>query len=252
MESDIAERLLEWYNGKIEEKNMEFTEKMKEDILAKARAYVGAEKDRVFREEVENAIEMEDWEGLYDRFYTSLAFGTAGMRGVIGGGTNRINTFMVCKVTQGLSGYLRENCADPSCVIAYDSRLFSSEFSHSAARVLAANGVRVYLYDSLRPVPVLSFEPRTKGEKICSSSFSGMPGPSSAHAHSTESPDSCSLRRTVPPFGLWRSAFLAMLETALKSASSLAKMPTSPESRSSASTRTWCGSASKASISSTV
>ena len=160
MESDIAERLLEWYNGKIEEKNMEFTEKMKEDILAKARAYVGAEKDRVFREEVENAIEMEDWEGLYDRFYTSLAFGTAGMRGVIGGGTNRINTFMVCKVTQGLSGYLRENCADPSCVIAYDSRLFSSEFAHSAARVLAANGVRVYLYDSLRPVPMLSFATR--------------------------------------------------------------------------------------------
>ena len=66
---------------------MDFTEKMKEDILAKARAYVGAEKDRVFREEVENAIAMEDWEGLYDRFYTSLAFGTAGMRGVIGGGT---------------------------------------------------------------------------------------------------------------------------------------------------------------------
>ncbi len=139
---------------------MDFTEKMKEDILAKARAYVGAEKDRVFREEVENAIAMEDWEGLYDRFYTSLAFGTAGMRGVIGGGTNRINTFMVCKVTQGLSEYLRKNCAEPSCVIAYDSRLFSSEFAHSAARVLAANGVRVYLYDSLRPVPMLSFAVR--------------------------------------------------------------------------------------------
>ena len=85
---------------------MDFTEKMKDDILVQARQYIEAETNSVFRDEVEAAIEMEYWEGLNDRFYTSLAFGTAGMRGVIGGGTNRINTYMVRKVTQGLAEYL--------------------------------------------------------------------------------------------------------------------------------------------------
>ena len=139
---------------------MEFTDKMKEEVLSQAREYIEAETDPVFREEVENAIGMGDWEGLYDRFYTSLAFGTAGMRGVIGGGTNRINTYMVRKVTQGLSEYLLANVSSPSVVIAYDSRLFSSSFASSAACVLAANGVRVYLYDTLHPVPMLSFAVR--------------------------------------------------------------------------------------------
>ncbi len=139
---------------------MEFTDKMKEEVLAQARIYTEAETDPVFRSEVENAMEMGDWEGLYDRFYTSLAFGTAGMRGVIGGGTNRINTYMVRKVTQGLSEYLMKNVSSPSVVIAFDSRLFSSSFASSAACVLAANGVRVYLYDVLHPVPMLSFAVR--------------------------------------------------------------------------------------------
>ncbi len=139
---------------------MEFTDKMKEEVLSQAREYIEAETDPVFREEVENAIGMGDWEGLYDRFYTSLAFGTAGMRGVIGGGTNRINTYMVRKVTQGLSEYLLANVSSPSVVIAYDSRLFSSSFASSAACVLSANGVRVYLYDTLHPVPMLSFAVR--------------------------------------------------------------------------------------------
>ena len=139
---------------------MEFTDKMKEEVLSQAREYIEAETDPVFREEVENAIGMGDWEGLYDRFYTSLAFGTAGMRGVIGGGTNRINTYMVRKVTQGLSEYLLVNVSSPSVVIAYDSRLFSSSFASSAACVLSANGVRVYLYDTLHPVPMLSFAVR--------------------------------------------------------------------------------------------
>ena len=139
---------------------MEFTEKMKEDVLAAARNYIASETDTVFSREVETAVELGDWEGLYDRFYTSLSFGTAGMRGMIGGGINRINTFMVRKVTQGLADYLNASSSCPSVVIAYDSRLFSSEFALSAAKVLAANGVKVYLYDSLRPVPMLSFAVR--------------------------------------------------------------------------------------------
>ena len=139
---------------------MEFTEKMKQDVLAAAREYIASETDDVFRSEVENAVGLGDWEGLYDRFYTSLAFGTAGMRGIIGGGTNRINTYMVRKVTQGLADYLNASVKNPSTVIAYDSRLFSDKFALSAAKVLAANGVRVYLYDTLHPVPMLSFAVR--------------------------------------------------------------------------------------------
>ncbi len=139
---------------------MEFTERMKQDVLAAAREYIASETGPIFVREVENAVELGDWEGLYDRFYTSLAFGTAGMRGVIGCGTNRINTYMVRKVTQGLADYLKASVKDPSVVIAYDSRLFSPEFALSAAKVLAANGVKVHLYDSLRPVPMLSFAVR--------------------------------------------------------------------------------------------
>ena len=126
------------------------------EILDKARTYIESETDEVFRSEVERAIELEDWEDLNDRFYTSLSFGTAGMRGVIGGGTNRINTFMVRKVSQGLAEYLRMS-ENPSAVIAFDSRLFSKEFARSAALTLAANGIKVYLYDVLHPVPMLSF-----------------------------------------------------------------------------------------------
>lgn len=142
---------------------MEFTEKMKSDVLAAAREYISSETDAVFSREVENAVELGDWEGLYDRFYTSLSFGTAGMRGMIGGGTNRINTFVVRRVTQGLADYLNASSKSPSAVIAYDSRLFSKEFATSAAKVLAANGVKVYLYTTLHPVPMLSFAVRHLG-----------------------------------------------------------------------------------------
>lgn len=136
---------------------MDISSKMKNGILVAARNYIKYETNEIFRNEVERAIEMEDWDSLYDRFYTSLAFGTAGMRGVIGGGTNRINTYMVRKVTQGLAEYLNEASENPSCTIAYDSRLFSKDFALSAATVLAANGVKVNLYDSLHPVPMLSY-----------------------------------------------------------------------------------------------
>ena len=129
----------------------------KEEILKRAKEYIVNEKTDVFKKEVQEALKNEMFDDLYDRFYTTLAFGTAGMRGVIGGGTNRINTFMVKKVSQGLASYLTEKCDNPSIVIAYDSRNYSREFALSASLVLAANMVKVYLYDSLRPVPMLSF-----------------------------------------------------------------------------------------------
>ena len=142
---------------------MELTREMIEEILDKAGSYVKSEKEEYFRSQVEQMISSEDYDSLYDAFYTSLAFGTAGMRGVIGGGTNRINTFMVRKVTQGLADYCNSYSGSPSVVIAYDSRNWSKEFALSAALVLSANGVRTYLYDTLHPVPMLSFALRHLG-----------------------------------------------------------------------------------------
>ncbi|MGH0052542.1 MAG: phospho-sugar mutase [Sphaerochaetaceae bacterium] len=130
------------------------------DLRSKANAYLQAEDQDVFRDEVERELAQGDWATLYEQFYTSLSFGTAGMRGIIGGGTNRINTFMVRKVTQGLSEYLGETSNNPSVVIAYDSRNFSALFAREAALVLAANGVSVFLYPELHPVPMLSFAVR--------------------------------------------------------------------------------------------
>jgi len=130
------------------------------DLKNKAEAYLRAEKQQVFKSEVEAELEQRAWDSLYDRFYTSLSFGTAGMRGIIGGGTNRMNSYMVRKVTQGLSDYLNESSKNPSVVIAYDSRNYSDLFAKEAALVLAANGISVFLYSDLHPVPMLSFAVR--------------------------------------------------------------------------------------------
>lgn len=139
---------------------MELTEVQTKEILAAAKEYLSFEKDKVFSDEVTKAIADKDWENLYDRFYTGLAFGTAGMRGVIGGGTNRINTYMVRRVTQGLANYLCSYDKKASIAIAYDSRHYSKKFASEAACTLAANGLKVYLYDTLHPVPMLSFAVR--------------------------------------------------------------------------------------------
>ncbi len=96
-------------------------------------------------------------EEILDRFYRCLDFGTAGLRGVIGAGTNRMNIYTVGQATQGLSDYLNKNFENPSIAIGYDSRIKSEYFSKEAAKVLAANGIKVYLYDELEPTPCLSF-----------------------------------------------------------------------------------------------
>ncbi len=101
-----------------------------------------------------------DNEAILDRFYKNLEFGTAGLRGVIGAGTNRMNVYTVNQATQGLADYLNEAFENPSVAIAYDSRIKSKEFAQSAAGVLAANGVKVYIYPELAPTPMLSFAVR--------------------------------------------------------------------------------------------
>ena len=99
-----------------------------------------------------------------DRFFKDLEFGTGGLRGVIGAGTNRMNFYTVRKATQGLSNYiLKQNGAEKGCAIAYDSRRFSPEFAREAALCLAANGIHAYLFDALRPTPELSFAVRKLG-----------------------------------------------------------------------------------------
>lgn len=96
-------------------------------------------------------------EEILDRFYRCLEFGTAGLRGVIGAGTNRMNYYTVCQATQGLSDFLNKHFENPSIAIGYDSRIKSDYFSIEAAKVLAANGIKVYLYRELQPTPCLSF-----------------------------------------------------------------------------------------------
>lgn len=101
---------------------------------------------------------------IEDRFFKDLEFGTGGLRGVIGAGTNRMNFYTVRKATQGLANYiLEQKGADKGCAIAYDSRRFSPEFAKEAALCLAANGIHAYLFDALRPTPELSFALRKLG-----------------------------------------------------------------------------------------
>ena len=97
---------------------------------------------------------------IYECFYKSLEFGTAGLRGILGAGTNRMNVYTVGQATQGLADYVKESFENPSVVIGYDSRIKSTEFAQETARVLAANGVKVYLFPELIPTPVVSFAVR--------------------------------------------------------------------------------------------
>ncbi len=111
------------------------------------------------------AIKDNDGE-IKDRFYKSLEFGTAGLRGVIGIGLNRMNTYVVARATQGLANQLIKTNPgrdDLKVTIAYDSRIKSDEFAKTAARVLAANGIKAYIFSELKPVPELSFSVRFKG-----------------------------------------------------------------------------------------
>ena len=99
-------------------------------------------------------------EEINDRFYRNLAFGTGGLRGVIGAGTNRMNVYTVRKATQGLANYLKKHAGHPCVAIAYDSRIKSDLFAKQAAAVLAANGVRAHIYPRLSPTPTLSWAVR--------------------------------------------------------------------------------------------
>ena len=111
-------------------------------------------------EELGELTKPEAEDKLYDAFYRSLAFGTAGLRGIIGVGTNRMNVYVVAQATQGLADYLNAHYQNPTVALARDSRLKGEDFQKVAAGVLAANGIRVYVYPRIEPVPTLSFAVR--------------------------------------------------------------------------------------------
>jgi len=116
-----------------------------------------------FDEETKKELEQikDNEKEIEDRFYKELEFGTAGLRGVIGAGTNRMNKYTVGKATQGLANYiLEQGTQDKGVAISYDSRRMSDEFSLQTALILNANGIKTYLFEGLRPVPELSFAVR--------------------------------------------------------------------------------------------
>lgn len=102
----------------------------------------------------------DDSDAINDRFYRDLEFGTGGLRGVIGAGTNRMNIYTVRRATQGFADYLNQEYSEPSVAVSYDSRIKSDVFAKAAAEVLAANGIRVHIYSELMPTPMLSFAVR--------------------------------------------------------------------------------------------
>jgi len=144
---------------------------MKTEILQRANDYIAKEKDADFRAEVEKLLAQGEAgeKELTDRFYQNLEFGTGGLRGVIGGGYNRMNTLVVKSATQGLASYIIKTFGQKSkegklsAVIAFDSRRYSAEFAQACALIFAANGIKTYLFSSMRPTPELSFAIRYLG-----------------------------------------------------------------------------------------
>ena len=136
---------------------------MKEEKMEYLNEYKKWCTSNVFDEETKKELLniKNDNKEIEDRFYKELEFGTAGLRGIIGAGTNRMNIYTVGKATQGLANYIKKkNGEDRGVAIAFDSRHMSPEFSKETALILNANGIKTYLFDSLRPVPELSFAVR--------------------------------------------------------------------------------------------
>ena len=131
-----------------------------DELLLAAKTYLASEDHPVFRKDVEDQIQGSHWAELNERFYTALSFGTGGLRGTLGGGTNRMNPTMVRTATQGLATYVNSVPGTHSAVIAHDSRNYSDLFALEAALVLCANGIKTWLFTSLRPTPELSFAVR--------------------------------------------------------------------------------------------
>jgi len=136
------------------------------EVIAKANVWLGSEYDKETREEVQRMLDNEDKTDLIESFYKDLEFGTGGLRGIMGAGTNRMNIYTVGAATQGLSNYLKSEFADVpqiSVCIGHDCRNNSRKFAEISADIFSANGIKVYLFEDLRPTPEMSFVIRHLG-----------------------------------------------------------------------------------------
>ena len=137
---------------------------MERDFRQTAQSWLDGNYDEQTKNEVREL--MKDPVALEDAFYRNLEFGTGGLRGIMGVGTNRMNKYTVGMATQGLANYMKANCEGPlSVCISFDSRNNSSYFAQITADVLSANGIRVYIFDKLHPIALMSYSVRTKKAK---------------------------------------------------------------------------------------
>ena len=135
-------------------------------VTAKAQEWLGSSFDEKTREEVKALLAKEDKSDLIDAFYKDLEFGTGGLRGIMGAGTNRMNIYTVGMATQGLANYLNRNFKERkeiSVVVGHDCRNNGRLFAETVANIFSANGIKVYLFDDLRPTPEVSFAIRYLG-----------------------------------------------------------------------------------------
>lgn len=142
------------------------TEDLLKTIRAKAENWTTSQYDEATRQEVQALLDNSDTTQLVDAFYKDLEFGTGGLRGIMGAGTNRMNRYTVGTAAQGLANYLLKEFGSEQeikVVIGYDCRHHSSEFSRMVAGIFAANGIKVYLFEALRPTPMVSYAIRTLG-----------------------------------------------------------------------------------------
>ena len=139
---------------------MESNKELLEQVTAKAKTWLSKEYDAETQAEVRRMLEAEDKTELIESFYKDLEFGTGGLRGIMGAGTNRMNIYTVGSATQGLANYLREVFKDLpqiSVAVGHDVRNNSRKFAEIVANIFSANGIKVYLFDSFRPTPELSY-----------------------------------------------------------------------------------------------
>ena len=142
--------------------------------------------------ELLSELESMDEAAAEDAFYRDLAFGTGGLRGTIGAGTNRMNVLTVARASQGLANYLLKNTGQPSVVIGFDSRLKSDVFAREAASVFAANGIRVWAWNRLLPVPTVSYAARTLGSDA-GVMITASHNPSEYNGYKVYGPDGCQI-----------------------------------------------------------
>lgn len=137
---------------------------MEQEVKARIDSWLNGPYDEETKKEIKALLDSGNEKELTDAFYRDLEFGTGGLRGIMGVGTNRMNKYTVGVATQGLANYiLKQGGSDYKVAIGYDSRNNSDVFSHAAAEILSSNGIKVYLYDDIHPISLLSYAVRSLG-----------------------------------------------------------------------------------------